>query len=184
MKRVHKPIRLLMAAAAVALMAQASGRAEGPALMVSGKIASIDSQHNVLKLKTGLFATKEFVIQPDTKITDGRRSLDLEQLQPGAQATVEYMQEDGEHVAQSITVESAAAAPGAPLEPEGAVPSAPAPGALPSGPSGGQGGWQAPAPSPSPEGATSEPAPSESPEPLGTPGGETQGPEQQPQSPY
>ena len=92
-------------------------------------------------VKTGLFATKEFVIQPDTKITDGRRSLDLEQLQPGAQATVEYMQEDGEHVAQSITVESAVAAPVASLEPQGAAPSAPAPGALPSGPSGGQGGW-------------------------------------------
>lgn len=120
MTHVRTSIGLLMAVALVGLLAAVSGGAEGPLLMVSGKIASVDPNQNMVKLKTGLFATKEFVIEPGTtKITDGQQPLELGQLQPGAKATVEYVQgEEGTPVAQTITVELAAGGPEAPLPPE------------------------------------------------------------------
>ena len=95
------------------------------AQMVSGKISAIDPLQRIVRVKTGLFATKTFVIQPDTKISNGQNSLNLEQLHRGDRAVVEYMQQNGKQVAQTITVESGGIAPAAQpaIEPQAASPS-------------------------------------------------------------
>jgi hypothetical protein len=116
----------LIAGTALLLM----GQSVGPSLMASGKIASIDPQQKVLKLKTGLFTTREFMIEAETKISDGQQTIALEQLQPGAKAKVEYVQEGDKRVAQSVTVEGAVGVkpPEAkPAEPAQAQPSQPQP---------------------------------------------------------
>lgn len=123
-----KHTRTFRAFLTAALMAGLAGVASAQAMMASGKIASIDPGQSMIKLRTGLFATQEFKVESDTKITDGQQPLDLEQLQPGTKATVEYVQENGKRVAQSVTIESAGAAPApAATEPSTAAPeSAPA----------------------------------------------------------
>lgn len=95
----------LAVAAAVVLM----GQAAGPSLMASGKIASVDPQQNVLKLKTGFFTTREFTVSPDARIQAGQESIKLHQLLPGAEATVEYVEQGDQHVAQAITLKADAA---------------------------------------------------------------------------
>ena len=124
------------------------GQAAGPALMASGKITSIDPQQKLLRLKTGLFTTREFVIEADTKITAGLKPISLEQLQLGVKAEVEYVQEGDKRVAQSINVESAeggwmespapervqSPAPAAPQQMEAPAPGVPEPAASPADP--------------------------------------------------
>ena len=57
---------------------------------------SFDILGAILVLVAGSIAT----------IMDGQRSLRLEQLQPGAKATVEYVKQADQHVAQAIRVAS------------------------------------------------------------------------------
>lgn len=100
------------------------------AMTASGKIASVDAQQQQLRLKTGLFNTQAFLINADTQITRGEEAVELEELQPGAEATVQYEEQAGQHVAHSIKVEAGAAEAGssgaaAPEEAPAAPPSAP-----------------------------------------------------------
>jgi hypothetical protein len=57
---------------------------------VSGKIASVDPVQQRISLRTWLFFTRAFDVKSGAKISDGRRSLQLDELKPGAQATAEY----------------------------------------------------------------------------------------------
>lgn len=86
--------------------------------MMSGKIASVDPQEQRIALRTWLFFTKDFEVRPSAQITDGQQPLQLRQLQPGDEASVEYVEQDGKRMAQAITInkkkEEAGAAPTAP----------------------------------------------------------------------
>ena len=84
------------------------GQSSSPVLMASGKIVSIDPKEKAISLKSGL-TEHRFLVEADTKISDGQKPIKLEQLQPGTTATVEYVQERGKSVALSIKVESSAA---------------------------------------------------------------------------
>jgi hypothetical protein len=75
--------------------------------VISGTIASINPQQKTLTVDRGLLPDREFMVDAQTKITDGQRSLQLDQLQPNSPVTVQYVEEDGERTAQSITVKAA-----------------------------------------------------------------------------
>ncbi|MBI4343037.1 MAG: hypothetical protein HY599_06690 [Candidatus Omnitrophica bacterium] len=137
MRGIGRLVRTAAVAAALGLTAQGMVMAAESSLMAFGKIASIDAQRDLVKLKTGLFSTQEFMIKPHTKISDGRQPVELEALRPGIEATVEYVQEDGKHVAKSITVGSAGAESGASPQAERAQPQtspAPSPSSSPAAP--------------------------------------------------
>jgi len=74
--------------------------------VISGKIASIDPRQRTLMVQSELLPAKEFVVDAQTKITDGQRSLQLDQLQPNAEVTIQYAEENGRRKAHSITVNS------------------------------------------------------------------------------
>lgn len=97
---------------ALTLMSYVNGMAQvGAMLTASGKIASVDPQQKIIRLKTGFLTTQKFVVENDTKITtNGQQPLDLEQIQPGAEATIQYLNQDGQQVAQAITVKQEVAA--------------------------------------------------------------------------
>ncbi len=135
--------------------------AQGEALIASGKIVSIDPQQQLIKLRTGLFSTKEFTMDRNVEISAGQQSLKLEQLQPGDKATVEYKEEGGERIAQAIKLEGAGAEP-APMAP--ATSQAPEPQAAPESASPSFSSPEAPPSSPSaPESAAPSAVPSQEP---------------------
>lgn len=106
-----------------------AGHLSAQALMTSGKIASVDADQQRLKLKTGWFSSKEFEVDPNAQITDGQQSLELEQLQPGDKAMVEYTEEGGKQIAEAITVQKEGVQPQPmtpPLTPELSEPAEPA----------------------------------------------------------
>ncbi len=74
--------------------------------VISGKIASIDPRQRTLMVQSELLPAKEFVVDAQTKITDGQRPLQLEQLRPDAEVTIRYVEEEGRRKARSITVNS------------------------------------------------------------------------------
>jgi len=111
-------------------MAQApSGGMAGHTAMISGKIASVDVDKNLLTLKTGLYKRQQFTLEPGATISDGQRALELEELTPGTEVSVEFREENGKRIAQAVTVEPAAREAGA--EPAGGTPSAEPEGAAP-----------------------------------------------------
>lgn len=124
MRTIRPVLRSVSALAVMMLLGQMTVLAEGTTLMTSGKIAMVDPQQHMVRLKTGVFVTKVFVVERDTKITSGQRQLMLNDLEPGADATIEYVQQGDRQVARAITL--------APSEP-GATPAsqeaAPQPGA-------------------------------------------------------
>ena len=79
------------------------------AAVLSGKIASVDLQHNLLKVKTGLFKRTEFLVKETTKISDGAKDIRLEDLKPGDQVTVSFDNADGKRVISSLMVNNGAA---------------------------------------------------------------------------
>jgi hypothetical protein len=100
---------------AVVLMGQASAPMTEKMATASGTIASVDPRQKALTLQTD-FAMHEFAVESDTKISDGQKAVKLDQLQPGAEVTVEYAQIGEKLVARFITLDaagrSAGAAPG------------------------------------------------------------------------
>jgi hypothetical protein len=76
--------------------------------VASGKVASIDQGQKLVSIQTSPFTKKEFKLDDSAKITDGGKSLKLDQLQQGAEVTVQYSEgADGKDVAQEITVNAA-----------------------------------------------------------------------------
>lgn len=109
MTQIRTWLGLAVVGVSLGLASQLGAQPTGPALTISGKISSVDAQQNILRLEAGLLNIHEFVVEDDTTITDGQQPLELEQLQPEAKATVEYVQDGDKKVAQSITVERASA---------------------------------------------------------------------------
>jgi len=102
---MERPLRSVgWSLAAGAAAAALAGAVAAQSMIATGKIVSVDSQQQVLKLKTGWFSTEEFRVTPEAEIFAGAESFELEQLQNGIEATVEYSEENGERVAQSIAL--------------------------------------------------------------------------------
>lgn len=77
--------------------------------VLSGTIASVDPQHNLLKVKMGLFAQADIIVKESTKISDGAKEMTLQDLRPGDEVTVVYRDDvNGKRVAQSLTVNNGA----------------------------------------------------------------------------
>jgi len=92
--------------------------------VASGKIASIDKAQKMISVQTSPFTKKDFKLDASAKITDGSKSLQLDQLQQGAEVTVQYAEgADGKDVARQITVNgaNAAAQPANASKPAGAA---------------------------------------------------------------
>lgn len=104
----HVVIVGLLVAACCATSAGRAGWAQtGSAnipMIVSGRITSVDLKQNLVTLKIGFFATQTFAVDAEAKIIANERRLPLERLQPGADVLIEYLDEHGQHIAQSITV--------------------------------------------------------------------------------
>ena len=88
------------------------GGSEG---VLSGKIASINPQQNMVKIKTGLFKRTEFVVNETSKISDasGAQAMRLEQLKPGDQVTVAFSNADGKRLVSTLQVNTASGQPAA-----------------------------------------------------------------------
>lgn len=101
----------------MALVASLAGAASAELATISGKIAAVDAQQHLLRVKTGLLTTQEFQISPDTKVSDGQRELNVGSLSLGDEVHVQYMEVDGRRMARQITLEPANAAGAAAPEP-------------------------------------------------------------------
>ncbi|MBI3292449.1 MAG: hypothetical protein HYZ73_06535 [Elusimicrobia bacterium] len=102
-----------------------AGIVAAQSLMASGTIESVDPQQQRIALRTWLFFTKDFEVRPNARITDGQQPLQLRQLQPGDEASVEYVQQDGKRVAQAITIKKKEEGSAELMAPQGAEPSPP-----------------------------------------------------------
>jgi len=94
---------------------------------ISGKVLMVDPKMNKVKIRSGLLQ-KDFVVSAATKISDGSRALTLDQLQPGADVTIEYARDGDRLLSHSITVGMTAPPAGgqAHSTPEAASPALPA----------------------------------------------------------
>lgn len=86
--------------------AQAAWEGSANSGILSGKIASIDTQQNLLKIKTGLFARYNFVVKETSRISDGNREMRLEDLKPGDEVSISFDSKDGKRVVSSMRVNS------------------------------------------------------------------------------
>ena len=94
-------------------------------LMASGKIVAIDAQQQRVKLKTGIFSTKEFAVAPHAQILAGQQFLALDQVHRGVRATVQYRQEHGQRIVDTMTITQQDLDHSS-MRPPGTEPSAPA----------------------------------------------------------
>ena len=101
MTRLTRWLGMTVVGMALVGLGSASALAEG---MLSGKIISVDPQHNLLKVKTGLLTQSDIVVHGSTKISDGAKDMVLGDLRPGDQITVSYEEKNGRRFANSLTI--------------------------------------------------------------------------------
>lgn len=107
--------RIMAAAVLVGLMdsaVQAAWEGNLSSGVLSGRIASIDPQENLLTVRTGLFAKKSFIIGEASKISNGVKEMKLEDLKPGDVVNLSFDSEGGKQVVRSLIVGSAIATDG------------------------------------------------------------------------
>lgn len=108
-----------IAATVIALTGLGSGLAQaaleaspGPAAsqgIISGKVASVDPNLKMLRIKSGLFKQHEYFIKESTKIRQGTRVIHLEDVKPGDEISASYDEQEGKRVISSMQVELSAA---------------------------------------------------------------------------
>ena len=88
------------------MTAQAAWESSPSSGVMSGKIASVDPQRNLLRVKTGLFAGYNFTVKETSKLSNGVREMRLEELKPGDAVSISFDNAAGERVISSLKVTS------------------------------------------------------------------------------
>ncbi len=71
--------------------------------VLSGKVIMVDPVTGDLRIQVGT-QEKEFLVHSDTEIVTGNRQIELDDIQPGVEVTIEYEEESGKKLTRSISV--------------------------------------------------------------------------------
>jgi hypothetical protein len=84
-----------------------SAETEGGSYAVAaGELTSVDAEQNTLTLERegATQGSQAFLVDASTEITDGRRDLEVTDLEPGDQLRVLYAEHNGSHRAHEIVL--------------------------------------------------------------------------------
>lgn len=115
MKRILSHSKMFMAVAAITMTACGGAWAAGVEAQsaadqfeVSGKVASVDPKQNILTVEqmneAGKMQQAQFKVDARALISDGKQQLLLDQLKPGQEIVVRYIEKDGIRSAHTITL--------------------------------------------------------------------------------